>query len=69
MQMLMMKAFILVEEKREAGMLGAAASSSTETWKPANPKEAFDVIHATLTETEAVAVANFAEGLQTAATE
>ena len=64
MQMLMMKAFILVDEKRESGLLGAAAASSTEPWKPANPKEAFDVIHATLTETEAVAVANFAEGLR-----
>ena len=61
LQIIMMKAYILAEEKKTKS---GAGSSTDQPWTPANPKEAFDVIHDTVTASETAEVAEFAKELQ-----
>ena len=48
MQMMMLKAYLMNEEKREAGDDASASASSTDEWRPKNPVEAFEKLQSLL---------------------
>ena len=63
LQIMMMKAYQIATESQASS---GSASSSTEPWKPKDPKEAFEKISAHLNGQEAEEVSRFAAELQAA---
>ena len=60
LQIMMMKAYIVADEKASSS---GGASSSSEPWTPANPAEALQVVQEAVNEKQSKEVANFAQEL------
>ena len=60
LQIMMMKAYIVSQEKHEAA---GGASSSTEPWVPSNPKEAFEVIEEAVDKMQSDEVSKLAQDI------
>ena len=60
LQIMMMKAYVVADEKKASS---GGALSSTDTWTPADAKEAFEVVQEAVQAKQCTDVANFAEEL------